>query len=549
MPGQGIDRNLLPYDTQVIRRGQLDAASADNITDFLSRRVPGLQVNDIQGSPFQADLTYRGFRASGLIGASQGLSVYLDGVRINEPFGDVVNWDLIPEFSIESLTLVPGANPAFGLNTIGGALSFQTLSGLSAPGARAEVGFGSFGRKRIDASFGHAADSGWHQYAALTWFDENGWRDFSEGDLAQGFVKFGHESGATSWDVGILAGRSTLIGNGLVPAYTIEEGERTPDLYAARREAIYTHPDKTRNELLQIAFNARHRIDANTLLNGLVYARGTRRETVNGDTSDEDAPDPDENASLNGSSTRQTAGGVAAALSKTIGAHQVQFGASVDASRVRFRQQEQEGSFDATRGVIAGDEEAELSAEVEGHSIALGLYATGTWALQPTTHVTATLRANHARVSNTLTSVDDDTGEIETRPEEEFKYNALNPALGITHRFGGDGITLFANAARNNRVPTVIELGCADPDEPCRLPAGLQSDPFLEQVKSTTFEAGARWAPATGTASRSPRTVPTTATTSCSAASASPANSAFSATFRRRAIRDSTRRSRRRSAR
>ena len=93
------------------------------------------------------------------------------------------------------------------------------------------------------------------------------------------------------------------------------------------------------------------------MLNGLVYVRGTRRETVNGDTSDEDAPDPDENASLNGSSTRQTAGGVAAALSKTIGAHQVQFGASVDASRVRFRQQEQEGSFDATRGVIAGDEE------------------------------------------------------------------------------------------------------------------------------------------------------------------------------------------------
>ena len=111
MPGQGIDRNLLPYDTQVMRRGQLDAASADNITDFLSRRLPGLQVNDIQGSPFQADLTFRGFRASGLIGASQGLSVYLDGVRINEPFGDVVNWDLIPEFSIAVAHAGAGREP------------------------------------------------------------------------------------------------------------------------------------------------------------------------------------------------------------------------------------------------------------------------------------------------------------------------------------------------------------------------------------------------------------------------------------------------------
>ncbi len=498
LPGQGIDRDLLPYDTQVIRRGQLDAAGSDNITDFLSRRLPGLQVNDIQGSPFQADLTFRGYRASGLIGASQGLSVYLDGVRINEPFGDVVNWDLLPEYSISTLTLVPGANPAFGLNTLGGALSFTTLSGLSAPGLRAEVGFGSFGRKRADASYGRAA-GGWHQYAALTLFDERGWRDFSAGDLQQAFVKLGHDDGgATSWDLGVLAGRSTLVGNGLVPAYTVEDGLRTPDLYAGRREAIYTHPDRTRNELLQLALNARHRIDASTLLNGLVYLRGTRRNTVNGDTADDEAPAPDENASLNGSRTRQTAAGAAIALSKTIGAHQLQLGASVDASRVRFSQSEQEGSFDATRGVIAGDEEPELSAAVSGRSVAIGVYATDTFALLPTTHVTATLRANHARVSNTLTSVDDDTGEIEERPRETFRYDALNPALGIAHRVGSNGnggITLFANVARNNRVPTVIELGCADPEEPCRLPAGLQSDPFLEQVKSKTVEGGVRGSP------------------------------------------------------
>ncbi|MFD2450841.1 hypothetical protein [Ideonella paludis] len=76
-------------------------------------------VNDIQGSPFQGDLSFRGYRASGLLGAPQGLSVYLDGVRVNEPFGDVVNWDLIPEFSVDALSLVPGANPAFGLNSLG----------------------------------------------------------------------------------------------------------------------------------------------------------------------------------------------------------------------------------------------------------------------------------------------------------------------------------------------------------------------------------------------------------------------------------------------
>lgn len=90
LPGQGVDRAVLPYTTQVLRRGRIDEAQADNLTDLLQRGVPGLQVNEIQGSPFQADLTFRGFRASGLIGASQGLSVFLDGVRINEDRKSVV---------------------------------------------------------------------------------------------------------------------------------------------------------------------------------------------------------------------------------------------------------------------------------------------------------------------------------------------------------------------------------------------------------------------------------------------------------------------------
>src|SRR6185436_1201416 len=109
-----VDRDLLPYGTQLMKRGSIDESQSLNLNEFLNRRVVGVQVNDIQGSPFQGDLTYRGFRASPVLGAGQGLSVYLDGVRINEPFGDVVNFDLIPEFAVETISLVPGANPAFG---------------------------------------------------------------------------------------------------------------------------------------------------------------------------------------------------------------------------------------------------------------------------------------------------------------------------------------------------------------------------------------------------------------------------------------------------
>lgn len=495
LAGLGVDRNLLPYASQTVKRDALNQAQAEQMTDFLARRMAGMQVNDIQGSPLQADLTFRGYRASGLLGASQGLSVYLDGVRINEPFGDVVNWDMVPEFALQSLTVLPGANPSFGLNTLGGAIVLETADGLSATGLRAEVGFGSFGRQRAELGLGQRHADGWHSYLGGTVFDEAGWRDHSPGKQALLMAKLGRGSGDTDWSLGLLAGRATLVGNGLLPSVTLHDDGPLPDLYAASRSAVFSHPDQTRNTLAQLAFNLSHQLDKDSRLQALVYARNSRRDTVNGDGAENfDPAVPDVNAALNTTATRQTAWGLALSLSRRSGAHQWQVGASLDASRVRYRQLEQEGSFDASRGVHAGDEDAELSASVVGRSSHLGLYATDTWRLASATHLTGTLRANRSRVSNTLTTVDDDTGVLEAKPKESFTYTSLNPALGIVQQLGA-GLSLFGNLARNTRVPTVIELGCADPTEPCRLPAGLQSDPYLKQVRATSLEAGLRWRP------------------------------------------------------
>lgn len=498
MAGLGVDRNLLPYASQTVRRSALDQAQADTMTDHLARRLPGMQVNDIQGSPFQADLTYRGYRASGLLGASQGLSVYLDGVRINEPFGDVIHWDMVPEFALQSLTVLPGANPSFGLNTLGGAIVLETVDGRSAEGLRAEVGFGSHGRKRAEVGLGQRHADGWHSYVGGTVFDENGWRAYSPGRQALVLAKLGRSQGGTDWSVGVLGGSATLVGNGLLLSVTLDDGNATPDLYAGSRSAVFTHPDQTKNQLAQATFNVSQQLGAGSRLQALAYARNSRRDTVNGDGAEAFDPlQPDENASLNTTATRQSAWGAALSLAQRSGAHLWQVGASVDSSRVRYRQLEQEGSFDASRGVRAGDEAPELSASVTGKSLHLGLYATDTWQVVPGTHLTATLRANRSRVSNTLTTVDDDTGVLEAKPKESFTYTSLNPAVGLTQQLG-TGLAVFANLARNTRVPTVIELGCADPAEPCRLPVGLQSDPYLKQVRATSLEAGLRWRPAPG---------------------------------------------------
>ena len=82
--------------------------------------MPSALISDAQGNVYQRDLQYRGFEASPVNGAAQGIAVYQNGVRINESFGDIVNWDFLPDNAIEGITIV-GANPVFGLNAIGGA--------------------------------------------------------------------------------------------------------------------------------------------------------------------------------------------------------------------------------------------------------------------------------------------------------------------------------------------------------------------------------------------------------------------------------------------
>lgn len=495
LAGLGVDRDLLPYASQTARRVGIDQAQTEQVTDFLSRRMVGMQVNDIQGSPLQADLTFRGYRASGLLGTSQGLSVYLDGVRINEPFGDVVQWDMVPEFALQSITVVPGANPAFGLNTLGGAVTLATDNGLSAPGLNAELGLGSHGRRRAQASLGQQHGDGWHSYVGGTVFGDDGWRDASPGRQALIMARVGRRQGGIDWDLSWLGGRSTLVGNGLLPAVTLDGGQAEPDLYSNRRQAVYTHPDRSQNHLSQLSGRWSLQVDEQSRLQALAYHRSSRRDTLNGDVADEAVGAL--NAALNTSHTRQGSWGLALSLARRSGAHQWQLGATLDRSRVRFRQLEQEGSFNTSRGVVAGAEAQELSAELRGSSRHLGLYATDTWRLASATHLSATLRLNQARVRNQLSTVDDNSNALDIQPAESFHYRSLNPALGLTHRLR-DGLSLFGNLARNTRVPTAIELGCADPDKPCRLPVGLQSDPYLAQVRSTSAELGARWLPATG---------------------------------------------------
>lgn len=496
LPGTGVDRWQLPYTTELVRRGTLQQSQTETLGDAMHRRLPGVQQADVQGSPFQADLSFRGYRASSLLGAAQGLSVYLDGVRINEPFGDVIQWDMVPEFALGSVALMGGANPVFGLNALGGALALQTTTGRQSPGLQTRASLGSFGRQQWQAGFGQSSADN-QIYGAISAFKERGWRDHSAGDLANLLLKGSRSTAAGEFSVNLLAGRSQLKGNGLTPAYTLDEdGQRTPDLLATRHAAVYTHPDETTQRLQQGSLGWKHTLAAGLSAEALLYVRHSRRNTYNGDEAEE-PEDGDPNAAINRTRTTQKGWGLSAALSARQGAHQWQVGVSLDRSRVRFEQTQQEAEFDASRGVVAEDEAAELEATLAGHSTLLGAYATDTLTLRPGTHLTMSLRANQATVGNTLASEDDDTGQFTEHAPERFRYRSLNPALGLVQTLGSSW-QAFGNLARNTRVPTAMELGCADPEQPCRLPSGLQADPYLKPVRATSVEVGVRGRPGAG---------------------------------------------------
>lgn len=478
VPGLEQARDEIPSNVQTVRKSALRDTGSGGMTELFASEVPSVSVNEIQGNPFQADVNYRGFTASPLLGTPQGLSVYQDGVRVNEPFGDVVNWDLIPRNAIASINLVPGSNPLFGLNTLGGALAIRTKNGFDDKGTGVEAYTGSFGRHA--ATFEHGGNDGslgW--YVTATRFREDGWRDASPSDVNQFFGKLSHRSSRHELDLNLTRVTSDLIGNGLTPR----------SFYQSNRDSIFTAPDNTKNHMFLLSANAGYWLDDTHKLSGTLYLRRNNVRTLNGDVNDEFAAPGDEEAVLNRTRTHQSGHGFSLQWAQIMDSHQYAAGTTYDRSSTRFRQTEQDAEFDAARSVT-GDpaEDQELGVAIHGRTTTWSVFGTGTW--RPIDRATLSLagRYNHTRVqtSDLLHAVGD--------PESlhaDYTYVKINPSLGATYALT-PSLTLYTNLQQGNRAPSPVELGCSNPVVPCKLPNAMQSDPKLDQVVTRSFELGVR---------------------------------------------------------
>ena len=503
--GVGLPEDDIPANIQSANDEDIERVQAMDLSEFMNKTLSSVSLNAAQNNPFQPDLKFRGFTASPLVGNSQGLSVYMDGIRINEPFGDAINFELIPESAIANMNLIPGSNPVFGLNTLGGALSIQTKNGFTHAGHSLEAYTGSFGRDSGTIESG-GSDGNFAYYVTGSITKEDGWRDFSPSRVEQFFSKLSYANEDSTLDFGITAVDSDLNGNGASPV----------ELVAQDREAVFTHPDNTQNELRMFTLNGSHWLDDTTMLSANTYYRRSDRSTFNGDGSeleidganivDDDgevitpfAPlgfdGSEEFIALNNTSeTEQDSYGFGLQttfLDDLFGReNQLIIGASYDKSDVDYSSQSEIARFTSTRGTDGTGfiiDETVVDGDIETDTFSL--YFSNTHSVTDRLAVTLAGRYNRIDIDISGTSRGGEQDLAEGGGSNIF--NRFNPSFGATYAFK-DNLTGYANYSESNRAPTPSELTCADEDNPCALPNSFLADPPLDDIVARTIEAGFR---------------------------------------------------------
>jgi iron complex outermembrane receptor protein len=533
LEGRGVDPQKLPAVVETLGADDFLRSGSLAATDALERRVAGVTLQDVQGNGFAKDLEFRGFDASPLQGEPEGVAVYMGGVRLNEAFGDTLNWDLVPEVAIARADLFT-SNPAFGLNALGAAVSLRMKTGFDFAGGQAVLEGGSFGR--LDGSVEYGASSGpWGLYVAADGGHDDGWRRRSASDIARMYADLGWKAGADEAHL-VLSAASNDVG---------VVGPTPVDLLAQDRRAVFTFPQTTRNSVVMASVNGRHELDADWSIQGDAYVRKFNQHHLDGNdgdfaecdgalagmlcVDDEGFPDglepPGAFQALDAAGapipcpagtscdavpygtldrTRTDATGWGGSLQASsdgrLFGHGNVFaaGASADFARIRFSARSELAAINPDLSVspaagIPGEGRTLHTAGNIAYSPVglrattayLGLYATDTFDLTARLSLTLSGRFNHARLK-----MRDLTGDAPDL-DGDHSFDRFNPAAGLAYRLAQD-VSLYGGYAEANRTPTALELACSDPLDPCLIEGALVSDPPLKQVVAHTWEAGVR---------------------------------------------------------
>jgi iron complex outermembrane recepter protein len=527
--GSEIPLDKVPGAVSQVSSANIQSSGSPALQDALQQYVPGAIISDVNGNPFSVDIQYRGFTASPVEGTPQGLAVYQNGVRINEVFGDTVNWDLIPSNAISGVTVVSG-NPLYGLNALGGALNIAMKDGFSYQGVESDTRAGSFGRFQEAIQAGKQVGN-FAAYVAVEGIHDSGWREFSPSDVKRMYVDLGARDKDTEFHINFTGAESKL---GVV-------GPAPVELLAQNYGAVFTSPQTTENQLAMLSANGSVKLSSTWTASGVAYVRSFHQSHVDGNVSSvapcnvlnaqnatpPETPSYDPNSPLclqtaDGSIVpvtdqqgKQVLTGKYYGPNATIG--EIDYttnnttsygtslqatdkeklfgldnifiaGASVDHGDVKSTSIAELGTLNTQNFVVTGNG-VFLSSPLDIAPVNLttttnyyGLFFTDTLDLTKSLSATVGGRYNYEELQ-----LSDPTGHL----TGDHIYTRFNPMAGLTYKFNSH-ISAYGGYSEANRAPTPAELSCADPNQPCLLQNFLVSDPDLKQVVSKTWQAGFR---------------------------------------------------------
>jgi iron complex outermembrane receptor protein len=486
-----VELDKIPSNVVTVGAPAFDGTKAPDLLQSLDRALPGVSLSGQTGNDFQLDLNYRGFAASPVIGTPQGLAVYQNGVRINEVFGDVVNWDFIPQSAINQLTLVP-SNPVYGLNASGGALAFEMKNGYTYHAVEGEVSGGSYGRAVSSVQAGGQTGN-LSGYITADAINDAGWRNNSPSSLRRVYTDLGARGDQTEFHVTFTGADNNFGAAAATPVQMLSQDWAS----------TYTIPQTTQNQLAFLTASATWKPTDTWTYQAIAYYRNFRQSHVDGNGTDASndptvCPDPTLVCfpNLNGSTSNLTTtrgqtvpnsgplgfpsvlgeidrtwtntnsfgGTVQVATSERLFGHNNNFtvGLSVDRGLVQFSSTSELGTVNANQfptvqgfGLFIDQPSGDVAPVGLGAStLYTGLYATDTFDVTSRLSITAGGRFNFAQINLT-----DELGN-DSALSGNHTYTHFNPMIGATYKLTPN-LSLYGDFAEANRAPTPLELACS----------------------------------------------------------------------------------------
>jgi len=531
----GTSPDNVPGLLQSFSADRLNAQHGATVLEALGTQAAGVSLTDAQGNAMAQDLRFHGFEASPLQGTPQGIAVYQNGVRLNEAFGDTVNWDAIPQAAIARLD-VWSSNPVFGLNALGGSVNMVMKNGFNWQGNEASLQGGSYGHGMAAAQWG--VDNGnFSFYGAAEGVSDEGWRFHSQSNLARLYADAGWRFGDSELHL-VASGAATSMG---------VVGPTPFDLTVRNPRSVYTFPQTTRNTIGSLALNGKTNLADNWQIEASVYVRSLKQRHADGNAADFEVCSsksafsgdlclqndafptpaggntlasrnqfvimdpaghvfPFNSSAFYGTVDRTLTDGTTTGTTVQVTGNAPLLGMrnyftagfSFDGSAIAFRSTSTLGRVLPDFNVVAdptlvgsgsivhtlgnlGFAPVDLGATTSYY----GFYAVDALDLTDALTLTAGFRVNAADI------VMRDRSGGATELNGSHGYGHVNPLAGLTYKFS-DSISAFGGYSEANRAPTPLELDCANPNVPCLLEGALVSDPPLAQIISHTYQAGLR---------------------------------------------------------